>query len=36
MYQKENNNWLKHTDFVILDVICIQIAFFIGKYSALF
>lgn len=30
MYQKENNSWLKHTDFVILDIICIQIAFFIS------
>lgn len=32
MYQKGNNGWLKHTDFVILDIICVQIAFFLSYW----
>ena len=27
MYQKEKNPWLKHLDFIILDIICLQIAY---------
>ncbi len=30
MYRKETKGLLKHIDFVILDMICLQIAFFIG------
>ena len=27
MYRKDNDNWLKHADFIILDMICLQAAF---------
>lgn len=27
MYRKNANGWLKHVDFIILDMICLQIAF---------
>ena len=27
MYRKDNDRWLKHADFIILDMICLQIAF---------
>ena len=27
MYRKNANGWLKHIDFIILDMICLQIAF---------
>ena len=27
MYRKDSEGWLKHTDFIILDMICLQIAF---------
>lgn len=27
MYRKEINGWLKHLDFIVLDMICLQIAF---------
>ena len=30
MYKKENNSWLKHIDFVILDVLCLQLAFILA------
>lgn len=30
MYQKATNNWLKHWDFVLIDVVCVQIAFLIA------
>ena len=30
MYQKSSNGWIKHIDFIILDLLCIQIAFFIS------
>ena len=30
MYKKENNSWLKHIDFVILDILCLQLAFILA------
>ena len=27
MYRKDNEGWLKHVDFIILDMICLQLAF---------
>ena len=30
MYQKYKNNWTKHIDFVIVDIISLEIAFFIS------
>ena len=30
MYKKENNSWLKHIDFVILDILCLQPAFILA------
>ena len=27
MYRKDSNDWIKHIDFIILDMICLQIAF---------
>ena len=28
MYRKASEGWLKHLDFILLDLICLQIAFF--------
>lgn len=33
MYRKNSKNWLKHWDFILIDIICIEIAFF-GTYLA--
>ena len=42
MYKKSSSGWLKHYDFIILDILCLQIAFvaafvlrigFINPYS---
>lgn len=30
MYQKFSDGWLKHMDFIILDIICLQIAFILS------
>ena len=30
MYKKNSKSWIKHLDFIILDLICIQIAFYIS------
>ena len=30
MYKKENNSWLKHIDFVILDILCLHLAFILA------
>ena len=30
MYRKNANGWLKHIDFIILDMICLQIAFVVA------
>lgn len=32
MYRKNANGWLKHIDFIILDMICLQIAFVIAYF----
>lgn len=32
MYRKHANGWLKHIDFIILDMICLQIAFVIAYF----
>lgn len=32
MYRKNANGWLKHIDFIILDMICLQIAFMIAYF----
>ena len=26
MYQKAKNSWIKHIDFVILDILCLQVS----------
>lgn len=28
MYRKESEGWFKHTDFILIDMICLQIAFY--------
>ena len=30
MYRKESSSWMKHLDFIILDILCIQIALFVA------
>ncbi len=30
MYRKNQNSWVKHLDFMILDVICLQVSFFLA------
>ena len=30
MYQKAKNSWIKHIDFVILDILCLQVSFFLA------
>ena len=32
MYRKNTNGWLKHIDFIILDMICLQIAFMMAYF----
>ncbi len=32
MYQKAKNSWIKHIDFVILDILCLQVSFFFLAY----
>lgn len=32
MYRKNANGWLKHIDFIILDMICLQIAFAVAYF----
>lgn len=27
MYKRKNNNWLKHADFLVLDLVCLLISF---------
>ena len=42
MYKKESSSWMKHLDFIILDIFCIQIALLVayifrnGFYNSLF
>lgn len=33
MYQKETEGWLKHYDFILFDIICLQVAFILA-YAA--
>lgn len=30
MYRKESEGWFKHTDFILIDMICLQIAFYLA------
>lgn len=30
MYKKNSDGWLKHIDFILLDLLCVQAAFFIS------
>lgn len=30
MYQRESKGWFKHYDFILLDLICLQMAFFLA------
>ena len=30
MYKRESGGWLKHYDFLLLDMICLQIAFLLS------
>lgn len=33
MYAKKTKSWIKHIDFILLDVICLQLAFFLAYIS---
>lgn len=30
MYRKDSEGWLKHVDFMVLDMICLQLAFILA------
>ena len=30
MYRKNSNGWVKHVDFILLDLLCVQLAFYIS------
>lgn len=30
MYRKEADGWMKHLDFIVLDMVCLQIAFILA------
>lgn len=30
MYRKNSNGWIKHVDFILLDLLCVQLAFYIS------
>lgn len=32
MYHKQNDGWIKHVDFIILDLICLQLAFVVAYF----
>lgn len=32
MYQKENSSWVKHADFTICDMLCLQLAFVLAYW----
>ena len=32
MYHKQNEGWIKHFDFIILDMICLQLAFVVAYF----
>ena len=33
MYQRKNKGWLKHLDFIILDLLCLQVCFALAYFS---
>ena len=33
MYRRKNKGWLKHMDFIILDLLCLQICFVLAYFS---
>ena len=33
MYQRKNQNWIKHLDFILVDVVSILMAFFLSYYQ---
>ena len=36
MYKKSSTGWLKHLDFMVLDIICLQLAFVMGYFCLLY
>ena len=30
MYRKESEGWFKHIDFILIDMICLQVAFYLA------
>ena len=30
MYRKNSSGWVKHIDFIILDLLCVQLAFYLS------
>ena len=30
MYKKNSSGWLKHLDFIVLDLLCVQLAFYLS------
>lgn len=30
MYRKESEGWFKHIDFILIDMICLQVAFYLS------
>ena len=32
MYKKSAKGWLKHWDFILLDIICLQLSFVVAYY----
>lgn len=30
MYRKDSEGWLKHADFIVLDLLCLQISFILA------
>ena len=35
MYRKQKKSWVKHLDFLLIDVICLEFAFFISYFIRL-
>ena len=33
MYRRKNKGWLKHMDFIILDLLCLQVCFALAYFS---
>ena len=34
MYKKSSTGWLKHLDFIVVDMVCLQIAFILAYLSS--